>query len=375
MTGSLRHLGGDRYQAVIYAGLDVLGKPRQLTRVYHAANGRAANKALPGHVKALQDRAAQVADSRGTVGELADRWLKAKRVRGGSPATFDGIRPHVASIKKHLGALQVDQLSGEHVDAWLEVLRTEKVQRVRSEATIHHYYATLRTMLRWARRKRIAVSVATEFADAPAPRRYEHRPPTAAAVGVVLAAASGDVAVALELLVASGMRRGELVGLRWTDLVGTRLRIERALVEVDGGGVVVKPPKGGNARSVSLTPETVQLLHDHHASLMERSVTLRDDAYMFPALRLAGDGSEPHRPTWLNSNWARLKKTTGHQFRLHDLRHTHASMLLLGGVPMSVVSHRLGHSKESTTSDIYSHVLDDNDDMAAAIAQKALGRG
>lgn len=373
--GSIKHLGGDRYQAVLYVGRDVLKKERRVTKVFRATNDSAAGKKAIGVFKDLQDRASQAQEESGTVRQLADRWVKSKHVKGDSPATLDGIAPHVASIKKHLGRVRVDELNGLHVDAWLDVLRTEKVKRKRSEATIHHYYATLRTMLRWARKKHLAMIVATEHADSPEPKQYEHRPPTGPAVRLALAAAGGDFRVALELLAATGMRRGELVGLRWTDLEGTRLRIDRAIVELDGGGVLVKPPKSGKSRTISLTPETVLMLHDHHATLLARSPALRENAYMFPALRIAVDGSEPHRPTWVNLNWTRVKTVTGIKCRPHDLRHWHASELLLGGVPMAVVSHRLGHTKESTTSDFYSHVLDDNDDVAAVTAQRALGRG
>jgi integrase len=370
--GSIKKLGPGRYQAVLYTGHDVLGKERRVTKVFHAPNDTAAGRTAP--FDELRARATKAKTDSGTVRQLADRWVKSKQTKGDSPTTIDAIAPHVASIKKHLGKVQVRDLTGDHVDAWLEVLRTEKVKRKRSEATIHHYFATLRTMLRWARKRRLVSIIATEEVDSPSPRKYEARPPTGAAVQVALAAAAGDFKVALELLTATGMRRGELVGLRWTDLTGTRLRIERSIVELDGGGIVVKPPKSDKARPVSLTQETVDMLAAHHADLQARSPGLREDAYMFPALRLAADGSEPHRPTWVNLNWTRIKRATGIQCRPHDLRHWHASELLLHGVPMAVVSKRLGHSKESTTSDIYSHVLDEDDDVAAMEAQRALGR-
>lgn len=373
--GSIKKLGPGKYQAVLYVGRDVLKRERRVTQVFYATTDTAAGKKATGIFKELQDRSAEVKASKDTVGELADKWVKSKRVKGDSPATLNGLAPHVASIKKHIGRVPVRDLNGEHVDAWLNELRTEKVRRQRTEATIHHYYASLRTMLRWARRKRLVSLIATEEADSPSPRKYEAKPPTSAAVNVALVAAGGDFRVALELLAATGMRRGELVGLRWTDLAGTRLRIERAIVEVDGGGYIVKPPKSDKPRTISLAPDTVAALRAHHVTLVERSAGLRVDAYMFPALRMADDGSEPHRPTWVNLNWTRIKKATGINCRPHDLRHWHASELLLHGVPMSVVSKRLGHSKESTTSDIYSHVLAEEDDDAAMQAQLALGRG
>lgn len=374
MTGSLKHLGGDRWQVVLYAGRDVLGKERRVTRVVRAPSRRAASKLAIGVTKELQDRVDRVQSRRGTVGELADAWVRMKVTAGGSPATIDGVTAHIVSIKKHLGSIQATALTGEHVDAWLDVLRTERTRRPRSAATVHHYFATLRAILSWARRKRRIQIVATQEADPPRPVKYEHHPPTREVMLVVLAAAGGDFRVALELLAATGMRRGELVGLRWSDLSGTRLRIERALVEVDGGGVVVKLPKSGKPRTISLAPGTVETLEGHRVSLQGRGVT-GEDAYIFPALRMAEDGSEPHRPTWVNLNWARIKTVTGVKFRPHDVRHWHASELLAAGVPLAVVSDRLGHTKQTTTLDLYSHVLDDHDDAAAAEVQRALGRG
>lgn len=379
--GSIKHLGGTKYQAVLYVGRDVLRRERRVTKVFHAPTDTAAGKMSTDVFKALKDRAEQVQTRRGTIAELADDWMKAKIGRG-SPSTVDGVRPHVESIKKHLGGFQVDDVTGEHVDAWLDQLRAEKTTRhgtktprKRSEATVHHYYATLRTMLRWARKKRRATLVATEFADSPTPLKYQVRPPTDEVMQLVLATAGGDFLVALELLAATGMRRGELVGLRWSDLTGTRLRIDRAVVELTGGGVHIKAPKSGEQRQISIAPATVEMLHAHHASLLARSAGLTPDAYMFPALRLAADGTEPHRPSWINLNWKRIKKSTGVQFRIHDVRHWHLSRLLLEGVPMAMVKDRAGHTTENTTRDIYSHVLDDNDDLAASTAQRALGRG
>lgn len=373
--GTLRDLGGGRYQAVLYVGLDVLKKERRVTKVFRAPSDMAAGKKSTAIFKELEDRAKEAASTKGTVGQLADAWLKAKVVKGASPSTLDGVAPHIASIKKHLGRVKVADLAGEHVDAWLDALRSEKVARQRSEATVHHYFATLRTILRWARKKHLTMIVATEHTEAPTPKRFEARPPTSAAVSAALAAAGGDFLVALELLAATGMRRGELVGLRWVDLEGTRLRIERAIVEVDGGGVVVKAPKSGKSRTIGITVETAALLAAHRATLEGRSTGLCENAYMFPALRLAEDGSEPHRPTWVNLNWARVKRATGIRCRIHDLRHWHLSELLLRGVPMSVVSHRAGHTSEETTRRLYSHVLEDYEDAAAETVQLALGRG
>ena len=372
MTGSLKHLGGERWQVVLYAGRDVLGKERRVTRVLHATSKRAAGKAAIAVTKDLQDRVNKAQSKRGTVGELADAWVKMKVTAGGSPATIDGVQAHIVSIKKHLGHLQATDLDGEHVDAWLEILRTEKVARQRSPATIHHYFATLRAMLSWARRKRRISIIATQEADQPRVRQYEAKPPTAAVMHLVRAAAGGDFRVALDLLAATGMRRGELVGLRWTDLQGDRLRIERSIVEIDGDGVIVKPPKSGKPRTISIAPEMVAVLAAHHVGMIERAPDLRPDAYVFPALRLASDGSEPHRPTWVNLNWSRVKRATGVTFRPHDIRHWHASELLTSGVPLAVVSERLGHTKQTTTLSLYSHVLDDDDSAAVAVIGQAM---
>src|SRR5262249_36391506 len=153
----------------------------------------------------------------------------------------------------------------------------------------------------------------------------------------------------------TGMRRGELLGLRWrdVDLDRARLCVRQQLVRA-GAQVAVGPPKtSAGRRSIALDLGTVAALRAHKAS--QREGRLRwGPAYQDQDLVFSRADGHQHDPDVVSQ---RFDSATGRarvpRIRLHDLRHTHATLLLQAGVPVKVVSERLGHSKTSITQDVY----------------------
>jgi integrase len=190
-----------------------------------------------------------------------------------------------------------------------------------------------------------------------------------------LDAVAGDRLFACWRLAAmTGMRRAELLGLRWTDLdleAGT-LRVERGLVLTPTGEVVWSTPKTDRSRrTVDLDEATIVALRAHRKGQMaEQLASLGawpedgDEA----GLVFTDEAGRPLRPAYLSRRFGDLvRKVSGLQrVRLHDLRHTHATILLRDGVPVHVVSARLGHASPSITLDFYAHVLRDQSTDAAA---------
>jgi integrase len=252
------------------------------------------------------------------------------------------IRLH---IDPHLGAQPVARLTGSMVDAWMRKLVASgraDGQGGLSARTVRYVYTILRSALGDSvKRGRLSVNP-TDRATPPSPS--EARPPemqawTAAELSRFLAwadAQDSDLGMGWRLLAATGMRRGEALALRWrdVDLDAGRLAVRRSVgvVKAKGAGerLVEGPPKTGRSRVVDLDAGTVAALRAYRAARGLLALDLVRDAAL-------GEDLLP-------------------VIRLHDLRHTHATLLLADGVPVKVVSERLGHASATITLTVYQHV-------------------
>lgn len=162
------------------------------------------------------------------------------------------------------------------------------------------------------------------------------------------------------LAVTCGLRRGEILALRWRHVeLGDNLRrisVEES-AEQTKEGVRYKEPKSGRARTVALSKTVVAELKAHRARQAEEQLRLgiRPDGDSFVIAQVDGQALQPRS---LTHEWVRvLGKTSLPRIRFHDLRHTHASQMLSAGVHPKVASERLGHSTIGITLDLYSHVM------------------
>ena len=174
----------------------------------------------------------------------------------------------------------------------------------------------------------------------------------------------------------TGMRRGELLALRWidVDLDGNKLRIERALEETKAG-LRVKPPKTAyGKRTITLPASVVDVLRDCRRQQVEKRLALglgkfAKDALVFPQ----ADGT-PRSPRRFSKQWAEAVE----QLRLpkvsfHALRHPHASALIAHKADVLTISRRLGHGSAAITLRIYGHIFNATDDAAASAMDAAPG--
>jgi len=162
------------------------------------------------------------------------------------------------------------------------------------------------------------------------------------------------------------VRRGELLALAWpdVDLEEGRLAIRRT-VEESSAGVAFKEPKTARgARTIDLPAITVEALREHRKAQCKTRLRV-GSGFNSHDLVFPGADGEP----WWPSNFARASrqviKKAGLECRIHDLRHTHATMLLRQGVHPKVVQERLGHASIGITLDTYSHVMPGMQEEAA----------
>jgi integrase len=164
------------------------------------------------------------------------------------------------------------------------------------------------------------------------------------------------------------MRRGELLGLRWVDvdLDLARVAVRQTLV-LAGRQVVVSEPKTSRGRrSIALDPRTVAALRTWRAAQAAERLQW-GGAWVDSGLCFTREDGTPLHPEWLSDAFAwRVGRVGLPRIRLHDLRHTHASLGLAAGVPVKVMSERLGHTSSSFTADAYQHVTPALEEQAAA---------
>jgi integrase len=203
-----------------------------------------------------------------------------------------------------------------------------------------------------------------------APRKAETEMPTWSAdeVRTFLDSVATDRLWAMwVLLCTTGMRRGEVLGLRWddVDLAAGRIAVRRALVEVDGYDLHISEPKTARGRrSVKLDTRTVAALTYHRRWQMEER--LAEGIGGRPELLFTKPDGEPLQPQHVSQAFEARQRRAGLPIiRLHDLRHTAATIALSAGIHPKIVSERLGHSTVQLTLDRYSHVVDGLQEAAA----------
>jgi len=208
----------------------------------------------------------------------------------------------------------------------------------------------------------------------PRARRVEMHTWTAAEVGTFLASVREDRLYAAWLLLATlGLRRGELLGLRWpdVDLTTGRIAIRHTLVMVDGKPAVAEPKTAKGRRSLTLAPQVLEALRGHRARQAAERLCWGVD-YTDSGLVTTEDG-RPMHPETLSGLFVRQAKRVGlPPIRLHDLLHSVASILLAQGVHPKVVSEQLGHATIALTLDTYSHVIPSLQQEAAGVMAAAI---
>jgi integrase len=297
---------------------------------------------------------------------LTKEWLPAieATIR---PSTFRSYKQHVeCHICPHIGSVQMQKLSGAAINALYAKLAASGKRDGRtglSALSIRHTHATLHRALkdavRWERTNR-------NPADAADPPRvssagsHEMKTWDAKQLAAFLTATRSDRLGGLwHLLAMTGMRRGEALGLRWedVDLEAGRISVRRALIP-NGKVVVVSEPKTARGRrAIALDSETVLVLREQATRQLADQVK-KGGAWSDTGLVFTKEDGEALHPEVASRFFRQaVRRVALPTIRLHDLRHTHATLALRAGIHPKVVSERLGHATISITLDTYSHAI------------------
>jgi integrase len=301
-----------------------------------------------------------------------DRWLTdavQDTVRQRTYERYEQIaRVH---IKPALGRLKLKSLTTTHVRG----LYREKLDAGLAPRTVQYIHTTLHKALKDAVADGLIPRNVAKGIKAPRPRKQEINALSADQAHSFLSAARGDRFEALYVVALHcGLREGELLGLRWedVDLAAGTLSVRRTLSQARIGHMF-EAPKNGKGRNVRLTSGAVEALKRHRAAQNGQRIRLgslwQDHGLVFPSQR----GTTMHASNLTARSFKPLLKRAGlPDIRLHDLRHTCATLLLSEGVHPKFVQELLGHANVGITLDTYSHVLPSMGDQTVTAMERVL---
>lgn len=373
-TGSIRERSPGSFELRYSLGTDAATGKRRMANVTVRSSRKDAEKELRRLLRSL-DSGDHVDPNRITIREWLATWLATVRQEI-SPKTHEGYTEIVSHfLAPALGNLQLAKLAPAHIQAFYNTLaeggRRDGKPGGLSPQTRRHIHRILSSALTRAVEQQLLARNPAEVFRRRLPKieRQEMSTLTADQSARLLDAIRHrrvywPVLVAL----ATGMRRGEILALRWrnVDLDGGSVRVVESL-EQTKAGLRFKPPKSGKARAITLpgyaTEELRRLKLDQAEELLGLGV--RQDGSTLLCAR--ADGS-PMAPRSLTHEFTKVSGGVEGvpRVRFHDLRHSHATQLLLAGVHPKVAQERLGHSSISVTLDLYSHVGGTMQEDAAA---------
>jgi integrase len=361
---------GSAYRVRVELPADpITGKRRTASKT--ARTRREAERVLAEWVADI-NRGSAVEPATVTVAELLTRWLTtvaAYRVR---PTTLEDYQ---ATIDNHIipriGGVKAQRLTASTVQAFYAELHEQGV----GARTVQLCHLRLSQALAQAVKWGTLYRNVCDAVDAPRVTPKRGKAWSAEEARRFLAASAGNNLEPLWVLIATtGLRRGEALGVRWQDLDldARTLRVTQAVVLYQNKPIVQEPKSPAARRVVKLDPETVTLLREHRTRQDAQRAALgrlwHDHDFVF----CTGDGKVLNPNNLYRTLDAIMERAQVPRIRLHDLRHSHATLLLAAGTPLKVVSERLGHAKTSITLDTYAHVLPGMQDGAVDVVSGLL---
>ena len=351
-----------RWEARLTVGWE--GGKRKRKSYFGATQAEVQDKLLAARFD--QSRGLLISSKSQTLGAFLDDWLIRSLKPRAKARAFESFSTITKlHIKPTLGAVALHKLNPQHVQRLLN----EKGVKL-SPQTVGNIKTVLRSALAQALKWGLVSRNSAALVDAPRIPRRQVVPFDATQANRLLEAGGGSRYEAVyELALKLGMRRGELLGLRWADvdLDGRTLRVSQSMQRIATGSdakgkktalVTTEVKTDGSRRAIALPDSVVKALRAHKArQAQERLVAGR--SWQDRGLVFTNRSGQPTEPIVLHRDYKALleKAELPLSMRFHDLRHSAASLLLAQGVSPKMIADLLGHSRIGITMDLYSHIL------------------
>jgi len=355
MRGHIVKRYKDSYTVVLPLGVDPATGKRKQQWISVKGTKKEAEKKLADLLHQL-DTGTFMKPGKTTLGEFLERWIKDYQPNL-SPRGFERYE---GIIRKHLipslGNIVLTQLRPEH----LQNHYTARLKDGLSPKTVNFHHSVLHVALQTALKWGLIARNPADAVDSPRVRRRDMQTWDEEEISRFLEVAKNSQYYELYYLALfTGMRRSELLALRWLDVdfIYCQIYINRSMHHLrDGSYIFTEPKSEKSRRTIALSPSVILLLKEYkERQEKEREMlgtSLSDNDLVFCHL----DG-KPLRPNTVTHAWNVLAARAGVKvIRLHDARHTHASLMLKAGTHPKIVQERLGHSSIGMTLDTYSHV-------------------
>jgi integrase len=376
VTGHIRRRGERSWELKFDVGTD----PRTGKRLtkYHSFKGtkREAQAELV-RLKSAADRGDYVDLSKTSLNEFLERWKgwAATQVSAKTLERYLELLEH--HVRPHLGARPIQKLrTVDFAELYGKLQKPKPHGSGLAPRTVGHIHRLAHRAFGHAVKWGIITNNPVAAAEPPRVERTEIEILEPDEIRTVLQALRGRPLYPIAVIgLATGMRRGEIVALRWSDLDfrGGKIRIERSLEQTNAGLAFKAPKSKAGRRIISIPPSIVSELHGHWYQQQEQRLALGiGKAGPEDLVFERADGS-PWPPDSLTTAW---QKTVAAlrlpRVNLHALRHTHVSQLIASGLDVVTVSRRIGHSSPTVTLSVYAHLFGNTDERAAEAVETVL---
>ncbi len=356
---------GNKYSFVIDIGRDPVTKKRKQKRVSGFTSEKKAHAAMIDMIAEL-NKGGYVEPTNKRLGEYLEEWLKhkKKRVAHSTYLHYEGyVNNHIIPA---LGDTKIQDLKPMQIQLFYDGLLEEKKL---SERSIHHIHRIISNALNLGvRMGEVQRNIATAVDPVKVTKKELQYWDIKEVNAFLKHAEKHQYYIAYYIAIFTGMRQGEILGLKWDaiDLENKNIQVHRAQKRSDKGYELKDLKNNSSYRSISMSDSLVKELKRYKAEQSEFIMRMRKDYDDQDYVVTSGLGT-PVLPSNLSRAFhAIIKKAEIKDIRFHDLRHTHASLLFKQNVHPKIVQERLGHKNIQITLDTYSHMLGNMQEAAAA---------
>lgn len=396
--GTITQLDRDKWRVRVYYGKDpITGKERSVSRTVNGTKAEA--RAVRDQIRNERDSGLKFESKDMTFGTFAKIWQTAREESGElADRTLEEGKRITNLLSKYIGELKLIDITPETVESLLATLRKDRTKNGKSPSgtTMHRYYLILNQVLKKAVVRDLILRNPCDKVPAPKKSQPDRKPltqPEAARLARYLdeqeqsrtsqfldkemRRAENKQArprysirdlhhlsciMAVRIALNTGMRLGEVFALRWedVDLANRKIKVVHSITNKGK----IKSTKSGKSRTISIDAITANRLGQWRAIQASSLKTIN----LEPGPVCCSDNGSYYSINNFEKWWESFRAQAGlPNLRFHELRHTHATLLVGNNVDFKTIQERLGHSKASTTMDIYAHALPENDEVAAAL--------